>query len=514
MLNGSRAEAALTKQRRQRGIQITVAITVGLVLGLTSGPTRALRPTQHGHRLASSVQAQALPDMTTARGSFPFVRLNSGDILAAGGVTHAGIYTAGAEVLDPTLSAWTSIESMPTPHRGQAHAVLLASGKVLVAGEHPGRFDPPQAHLYDPATGTWDPTGNSPSLNRHSSKLVELVDGRFLYAGGYSGGGSTPAYSTAELYDPVSNRWSATGSLAEARSIYGAVRLVTGPFAGTTMVCGGLENRTLTAIATCEIYDSMTGTWSAAASMGTGRGGFTLTTLADGRVLAAGGQQPGVSLPNLQSSEIYDPVLNTWSALPPMSERRARHTATLMPSGEVLIVGGSHSSSFDDATSVVEAFDPATNTWSVAGRLNDARSNHSTILLPDGRLLVAGGFGADVENIRASVETFVSSGVIDPTVVPSPTLIPTATAVPTATPGGWAQRPDPMACPQISTSVPADAIQEALRRKGSDPGNFQLCNPSVPFSAANGWRDRLSLRDIGNRYNALFNGLVWKCGCP
>ena len=105
-------------------------------------------------------------------------------------------------------------------------------------------------------------------------------------------------------------------------------------------------------------------------------------------VLAAGGQSSSLSNPALTSAELYDPVGNIWSATPPMATGRYDDTATLLPSGKVLVVGGMGNTS---ALASAELYDPVTKTWSAAASLFTAHYNHTATLLANGKVLVAGG---------------------------------------------------------------------------------------------------------------------------
>lgn len=131
---------------------------------------------------------------------------------------------------------------------------------------------------------------------------------------------------------------------------------------------------------------AVTNIWSAAAGLATAREYHTATLLPSGKVLVAGGQN---SSGLLMSAELYDPASNSWSAAGSLSTARIQHTATMLPSGKVLIAGGQGSSS---AIASAELYDPASNTWSAAGSLATARTAHTATLLLSGKVLVAGGF--------------------------------------------------------------------------------------------------------------------------
>lgn len=118
----------------------------------------------------------------------------------------------------------------------------------------------------------------------------------------------------------------------------------------------------------------------------------TVTLLADGRVLVTGGRsQAG---PVLQSAEVYDPVLGTWSATGDMAVARLFHTATLLTDGRVLVTGGGRCDGpciGNDSTDTAELYDPQTGAWTFTGAMIAPRSRHAAVRLADGRVLVAGG---------------------------------------------------------------------------------------------------------------------------
>jgi N-acetylneuraminic acid mutarotase len=139
-----------------------------------------------------------------------------------------------------------------------------------------------------------------------------------------------------------------------------------------------------TEFATAELYDPAAGTWSAAGSMAVRRVDHTATLLPSGQVLAVGGcDSSGCHA----SAELYDPATNTWrAAAAPLSVHRT-HTATLLPSGKVLVVGGVPGV----LSKTVELYDPAADTWSPAAPSLIDHSDHTATLLPSGKVLVVGG---------------------------------------------------------------------------------------------------------------------------
>src|SRR5450432_2418807 len=121
-------------------------------------------------------------------------------------------------------------------------------------------------------------------------------------------------------------------------------------------------------------------------SLVTARVSHTATALPNGKVLVAGGA--GTNFGTLASAELYDPASGTWTTTGSLASARAGQTATLLPNGKVLVAAGFGGPSLASA----ELYDPASGTWTATGGLAIARYNHTATLLPNGKVLVAGGW--------------------------------------------------------------------------------------------------------------------------
>jgi N-acetylneuraminic acid mutarotase len=145
-------------------------------------------------------------------------------------------------------------------------------------------------------------------------------------------------------------------------------------------------------LASAEIYDPVAGTWTPTGSMASARWQHTATLLPNGTVLVVGGG----GAPWLASAEIYDPVAGTWTTTASMNYPRSNHTATLLANGTVLVAGGQYDDSNGNnlLPTVTEIYDPGTGVWTVTGAMMTGRVFHTATALPTGKVLVAGGFGA------------------------------------------------------------------------------------------------------------------------
>lgn len=266
--------------------------------------------------------------MHEARQDHAAVLLANGEVLVLGGNASDARTTrllSSAELYDPSTGAWTDAGRL-TLGRTNASVTLLPDGKVLVAGGVSSSADSPErsAEVYDPASGSWARTGAmTVARNGHTATL--LTDGHVLVVGGQCCG--EPAVASAELYDPASERWTRTGDLGSARRNHTAVLLPN----GKVLAYGGDNgNSRSPAVTTAELYDPVTGVWVATGSPGSA--GNLLegqaARLPDGRVAAFG----------LAARELYDPASGSWRAIVgPNTGVPIVHTATLLVDGRVLV---------------------------------------------------------------------------------------------------------------------------------------------------------------------------------
>ena len=339
--------------------------------------------------------------------SFAARRSRAFSVLAATIAATAALVPMSATKSTPNTQAEGEIVTTGTMEtRRSGHtATPLRNGDVLIAGGmvRNGEFVA-EAELYDPTTGRFSPTGRmaSPRVG-HTATL--LPDGRVLIVGG-----SARPYQNvaqAEIYDPATRRFQATGSLITARSDAEAVLLRN----GEVLIGGGSSGADWDRLASTELFDPATGKFRATGSMSLPRISFTICALRDGRVLVTGGSVAG-RYPNAQltaAAEIYDPATGRFTPAGSMRIARHKHAAVLLDSGRVLIAGGSDNRDWRGKMNSAEIYDPATGGFSDAGKMSEARFKltNAIVRLPDGKVLVAGGGGHaeifDPASLRFSV---------------------------------------------------------------------------------------------------------------
>ncbi len=233
------------------------------------------------------------------------------------------------------------------------------------------------------------------TTTRFGHRATRLPDGNVLLTGGRA---NNNELATAELYDSALEVFTPTDSMAFGRWDHTATVLDNGKVLVVGAFCVGLDGCHGPANNASDLYDPATGVFTPTGATASPRRSHAATLLPDGRVLVTGGDCPFCSetLYNypLSTAEIYDPATEHFTSTDSMTYSRMHHTATLLPSGKVLIVGGSgprYSSGGDFNPVVAELFDPATGEFTSTGSLHHERWNHTATVLPDGRVLIAGG---------------------------------------------------------------------------------------------------------------------------
>jgi hypothetical protein len=350
--------------------------------------------------------------MSTPRIRHTATLLQDGRVLVTGGNTAA---TASAEIYDPATGLWSLTTPMNSA-RSDHTATLLPNGKVLIVGGgwFGGGLNPSAtntAEIFDPITGNWIIANPMPTpRGNHAAAL--LPDGNVIFCGGGTRRVSSTNMPTL-IYNPATDTWATSGYMWNERKRDTATLLGNGnifaagnslgspfPFSGGGFVF--------------EVYTPRTGTWKTngsplmianAAGRGTVGGGSS-TLLRNGKVLVAGGDV-ATDVP-ANRSFLYDPINGLWVTNNTLlNAPRTFHTGTLLPDGRVLVAGGWDLTNY---LSSAEIYDPTNGLWSSVSGMNVIRSRATATLLKDGRVLVVGG-----ENNNGNVFTTTATAeLFDP----------------------------------------------------------------------------------------------------
>ncbi len=251
----------------------------------------------------------------------------------------------------------------------------------------------------------WTPAGRF-SQARISVASTVLKDGRVLLAGGYDPVAQQDV-ATVDIYDPRTNTWAAGPPLREPRRVASAVTLAD----GRVLVIGGEEQADQRKT---EIFDPTAGTWTPAANTIAEHAGISSFVLDDGRVLFLGAGNYSSQWPG---GEIFDPATGTWKlTADPHEVGGAGQAVVRLRDGRFLVVGNksvwADPISYDEPRA--EIYDVASDTWTVVARPAYSGEGSGAALLPDGRVLVAGGRPGGAAGVMIDATAHRGSEIFDP----------------------------------------------------------------------------------------------------
>ena len=371
------------------------------------------------------------PDLAVGRFGHQAVLLDDGRVLVGGGFSGfannnviAPFPLGLVQIYNPTTGLWW----IPEPLEGPAitySTAKLADGRVLFVGvqgeseEHIAAT----ASFFDPDTNSFTQQPG-PALPRLFPEVVLLRDGRALVAGGLDVSDffdSQSPYSrpknvdSVEVFDPQTGVWEQAAAMNSTAEEQRVTLLRDGRVLAVTVNTDPNIDPTEEPTVRMDIYDPSIDSWTRINSAGNVGTEPEEAVLQDGRVLFTNTMQPGPSSGGLQSGRTdigrneaatamtYDPVTGVWASAGQMSHWRVGHALTLLADGRVLATGGLDPLQSSDLSgyalyAATEIFDPGENSWSPGPDLTEPRREHTATLMPDGRVLVAGGIGLAPEN--------------------------------------------------------------------------------------------------------------------
>ena len=336
-------------------------------------------------------------------------------IVAGGSVDHGGsdndTPTNAAESYDPVTGHWRTIAPLPGA-RWFPISLRLIDGRTLVTGGYDdGSYYRFETFIYNPTSNSWAsfPTLLTGTEAVEGAGICHRNDESIFIAGGING--ASPFASAVLAFTGDDLVFTDTPDLNVER-VYPGMALA--PYDGLDalqlpMLYGGWARYTTETVTdTIEYYDDFSGAWHLLGyTMSSPRVGHTVTRLPDGKVVIIGGSSDyndglaSVDLHNA-SSDVLQPVT-------PMPAPRVWHTATLLQDGRVLVVGGSPQAGTRQPMAVAYVLNIFADgddnvlrqTWVTTPPMHTARTGHAAELLPDGRVLIIGGFDADYVALRS-----------------------------------------------------------------------------------------------------------------
>jgi hypothetical protein len=365
-------------------------------------------------------------------------------VLAGGsGVFHATLETVGAQTISATDIVKTTIS-------GTTNSIHVAAGATSLSVGAPSIATAGKAFNFTvtaldavgkpvtnyPGTVTFTSTDGQAVLPSNSqltngtgsanfSVTLETAGSQTITATDVATPSLT-ATSTSIHVSPPASGFTPTGSMSDAREWHTATLLNDGkvlavggdasviPKCPSPAVGPGCRSHDVP-LASAELFDSASSSFTGTGNMAAPRTRHTATLLGDGKVLITGGDSLGDFPHPLATAEIFDSSTGVFTPTGNMVSARAGHTATLLPNGKVLLAGGSPGDNPYEVTSTAELFDPAIGEFTATGSMETSRTNGTATLLKNGEVLVTGGDDAS-GNPVAKAELFdPNTGMFTPT---------------------------------------------------------------------------------------------------
>lgn len=297
---------------------------------------------------------------------------------------------------------------------------LLADGRLLAAGGEGSDGGLPNTNLYDYRTGTWTRVGDM-NGKRWYPTTTTLPNGDVLAVGGLIDFATSTVNAVPQVWSTTAGWRNLTNAVADDVGIYPRMHLAP----NGRVFKSGMQ------VMTRYLDTADSGAWTNVGMLNhrAGRDYGSSVLYGDGRVIAMGGGDPPTNTAEIIDLRDASPA---WRWTAPMAYARRHLNATLLADGQVLVVGGTSSPGFNDATRAAlpaEMWNPETGKWTTMASMNVPRVYHSTaLLLPDGRVLAAGGGdpapvgGGDNVNAEIYSPPYLFKGA-RPTITSAPTMV-------------------------------------------------------------------------------------------
>jgi hypothetical protein len=365
------------------------------ITGLAAGVTYHYRVKSRGQNDVQAISGDGV--FTTSSGSaaatmgqwssalnWPLVAVHSA-LLPTGDVVMWDAWelspNVAAKLWNPTSQTFTGVTNRFSSIFCSGH-VMLADGRHFVAGGFVrDGYGIKDANIFDPATSSWSKVADM-AYDRWYPTVVTLADGRTIALGGQLAPG---VYADIpEIYNATTDTWTQMNSARLNLGEYPNSYLL--PNGKIFVVAAPSDERS-------RVLDVSTQTWSTLGVAPVATGSSVMYR--PGKVLATGGgtnnADPvtnGVAVIDMNQSSL------AWRQVSPMAFPRFQHNLVTLADGSVMAIGGSTKYSLvsTQGTKEAEIWNPNTETWTTVAAMRDLRMYHSTaMLLPDGRVLVAGG---------------------------------------------------------------------------------------------------------------------------
>lgn len=333
-------------------------------------------------RAAMKEKLTRLDDLHELRAAHSATLLPNGKVLIVAGFrkgadTYSQLYSRTAELYDPVSRKFSFTGSIQVARCGQT-ATLLPGGDVLITG---GNNDTPRlasAELYHSSTGTWT---RLPDMlaGREGHRAILLNNGKVLIIGG-----TENPYVYAEIYDPAKRQFEKAGLSPLNLSGSCVVPLRD----GRIFIVGGLFHHQ--PVQYSMIYDPSTYLFTKTADLNIVKYKAGAALLPDGRVIVIGGSNNRDWKGKYNNTEIYDPQKNTFMEGPGLHFERFKlsNAVVTLRNGAVLVAGGD---------SHIEMLDPGDSVFKVSAVMDQPYYFSTATLLPSGSVLLAGGYGNNAQ---------------------------------------------------------------------------------------------------------------------